>query len=272
MLVALLLCSSSSAAAVPELAAIADCQIIEPLSIAGSIECAAAHYSDGQAPLGTSIASIRAVPVDLGCETFESSGIADVDNSAAVQAVLTPRGNCGFSTKALFAEGGKFGAIMINDNSEQPVAPPGLGDVQVSIPVVMISQAMGALMRTSLDQGSALIVNITLYRQQADDGVPDFDSVHLLTGVVGGLVNQMWSVYNTLAFAAAQSKNMTQNFTIVLPQLSLNNEKGPFVPFSYFYDVEHLRTHAAVAGLRIAEALPPSLLPHCSSQLGRQVS
>jgi hypothetical protein len=255
---------------VPELAVTADCQVIEPAAIAGALECVAAHYPEGQAPLGTSIAAtIRAVPVGEGCLVFDSSGTVAADTTT--EAVLTPRGDCGFSTKALFAEHGKFSAILISDNTDQPVSPPGLGDVQVKIPVVMISQEMGELLRTSLDQGSTVIVNITIRRQQAQDAVPDFDSVHLLTGVVGGLVNQMWSVYNTLAFATAQSKNMTQNFTVVLPQLSLNNEKGPFVPFSYFYDVEHLRAHAASSGLRIVETLPPSLLPHCSAQLGRQL-
>jgi hypothetical protein len=60
----------------------------------------------------------------------------------------TNRGNCAFLSKAIAAQAAGFSALIIFDNQEQPLLPPGLGDTpDVTIPVVMLTQASGRRIR-----------------------------------------------------------------------------------------------------------------------------
>ena len=91
----------------------------------------------------------------LACDT--ANGLANAADVAGKIAVVY-RGVCQFGAKALNAQNaGAVGVIIINNVSGAPVIP-GAGDVgsQVTIPVIMISDIDGALLRPFIDAGNSL--------------------------------------------------------------------------------------------------------------------
>ena len=94
----------------------------------------------------------------LGC------GTAIVDDMTGRIAFIY-RGSCNFSTKALHAQQrGAIACIIVNNVAGDAVGMAGGTDgASVTIPVVMISQATGALLKAQMDLGSVVvrIENIT---------------------------------------------------------------------------------------------------------------
>ena len=88
----------------------------------------------------------------LGCNALVN-GAQIAGNIAVVY-----RGSCEFGVKAQNAENAGAVAVIIIQNSTDPPFSPGAGAVgsQVTIPVIMISQADGALLRPAIDAGTAI--------------------------------------------------------------------------------------------------------------------
>lgn len=85
----------------------------------------------------------------LGCGTL-TNGIDLSGNIAFVY-----RGTCEFGTKAFNAQtAGAIGVVVINNTSGTIVMGPGAAGGNVTIPVIMISQETGAILRPYLDNGT----------------------------------------------------------------------------------------------------------------------
>lgn len=88
----------------------------------------------------------------------DSLGCNALVNGAAItgKIAVVYRGDCEFGAKALNAQtAGAIGVIVVNNVSGAPIdMGPGAVGAQVTIPVVMISQADGALLRGAIDAGT----------------------------------------------------------------------------------------------------------------------
>lgn len=111
--------------------------------------------------------------------TGDSLGCNALTNAAQIagKIAVVYRGTCEFGRKALNAQdAGAIGVIVINNVSGAPIAMgPGAVGAQVTIPVVMISQADGALLRGAIDAGTLQVFigtisglyanNLSIYQQ-----------------------------------------------------------------------------------------------------------
>jgi hypothetical protein len=148
------------------------------------IECTAAHYERGapEAKLTAHLlyfpSSVVAVEGDeglieavkqarLGCEGIVKASEA-IDGVAGGSATgndgliaVLDRGGCAFGAKAMQAQQAGYAALVIIDNAaaagteEVPIAPPGLGDANVTIPVVMVRRTIGDALRAASSRASA---------------------------------------------------------------------------------------------------------------------
>jgi hypothetical protein len=165
-------------------------------------ECIAAQYSSTEIePLGQHTAQLTIAAAENleGCKPMSPNGMN--------QAILVRRGGCAFSDKAAHAHDAHYATIVIVDNDpSRELAPPGLGEAPVTIPVVMVSQSTGDNLIALVGSGnggpgtSTSTISILFAKQSTKNTVPDVNSIYVKFSVVGGLVNQMWTIYNMLAF------------------------------------------------------------------------
>jgi large repetitive protein len=86
-------------------------------------------------------------PVNDGCEA--------ITNDVAGKIALVDRGKCTFMQKALGAQAaGAIGVILANNQAGSPPDMPPSGSGTVTIPMVSITQADGAAMKTALGSGT----------------------------------------------------------------------------------------------------------------------
>jgi hypothetical protein len=102
----------------------------------------------------------RMVLVDDGGAN-PSLGCASLVNEAAISGniAIAVRGTCGFSTKAINAQNaGATALIIINNQTQTPAnLAAGAGASNVTIPVVMISQAQGSALLNALQNGDTVV-------------------------------------------------------------------------------------------------------------------
>ena len=299
------------------LAAAASC------SFAGAaIACHAAHYSGATAaPLGSSVTAhaVAAVPIDA-CAPMAPCG----SGSGGACIAVARRGGCAFGDKAARAQEAGYRALVIVDSSDAP-APPGLGEAPIAIAVAMVGKSDGDAVIGRLSRGgggsgggssegaaaaaaagAALpLMTISFTQPKATAAAPTSCTAYVSFGVVGGLVNQMWSILNAVSLVHTQlgalgggggracgaeqcaaadsschgaaraaapppsSSSSSSSFAValVLPRLSLNNEDGPAVAFGALFDEEHFASRLAALGFGAAPVLPPGpLRAHCAAQ------
>ncbi|RYE21060.1 MAG: T9SS type A sorting domain-containing protein [Sphingobacteriales bacterium] len=101
---------------------------------------------------------VAGMPYD-GCGTLTNAS-AMVGNVALIQ-----RGDCEFGVKALNAQTAGAVAIFIVNNVDGPPVGMGAGaqGANVTIPVVMISKADGAILKTALDASTAVKVTLSTW-------------------------------------------------------------------------------------------------------------
>lgn len=101
--------------------------------------------------------------------------------------VLAKRGDCTFTSKAIFAQtSGATGLLVINDNEDlyKMVCSENDTSVAVTIPVVMIPKSAGDKLKNSLDIGAG--VEVLLYSPERP--VVDFSATFLWLMAVGTIV------------------------------------------------------------------------------------
>jgi len=129
---------------------------LEPASVAGNYDFT---YTDGWG-LDMTANSIEDTVVVISDGTAgDTLGCNATTNNVAGKIALIYRGTCEFGAKALAAQtAGAVGVIVVNNVSGAPIAM-GAGAVgaQVTIPVVMISQADGATLRPSIDANECVV-------------------------------------------------------------------------------------------------------------------
>ncbi len=103
--------------------------------------------------------SAEMVLVDDGEGLDNPIACTDVINDLTGKIAVLYRGSCEFGVKALNAQdAGAIGVIIINNLAGEPVAMGGGVDgPSVTIPVVMISNITGALLRDEIDGGSTTV-------------------------------------------------------------------------------------------------------------------
>ena len=99
------------------------------------------------------------VLVDDGTGDPNPEACDDIINDLTGKVAVLYRGDCEFGVKALNAqEAGAIAVVMINNLAGAPVAMGGGADgPSVSIPVVMITAATGALLRDEIDAGETSV-------------------------------------------------------------------------------------------------------------------
>ncbi|WP_027420311.1 T9SS type A sorting domain-containing protein [Crocinitomix catalasitica] len=99
------------------------------------------------------------VLVDDGTGDPNPEACDDIINDLTGKVAVLYRGDCEFGVKALNAqEAGAIAVVMINNLAGAPVAMGGGADgPSVSIPVVMITAATGALLRDEIDTGETSV-------------------------------------------------------------------------------------------------------------------
>lgn len=129
---------------------------LEPASVAGNYDFT---YTDGWGMDMTANSVQDTVVVISDGTAGDTLGCIATTNNVAGKIALIYRGTCEFGAKALAAQtAGAVGVIVVNNVSGAPIAMgPGAVGAQVTIPVVMISQADGALLRPSIDANECVV-------------------------------------------------------------------------------------------------------------------
>jgi hypothetical protein len=119
---------------IPAVAKSASCNLLD-MSVV-SFECVPAQYSR-KPPTSRTEGVLTLVPTTspFGCDPYT------VERKAPV--MLVSRGECSFADKARHAEAVGAQALVIVDRPDQPLVPPDLGDMDVRIPVVMVTAEQG---------------------------------------------------------------------------------------------------------------------------------
>lgn len=133
-------------------------RVNSPASIAGSYPATKASFGP---QIGNTAITANAVIVDDGT-TSGSEGCNPLTNGSAVSGkiAIIDRGNCTFISKILNAQAaGAIAVIMVNNTVGSPIVMGGTGGSAVTIPSVMVSQAIGNNIKAQLALGN---VNITL--------------------------------------------------------------------------------------------------------------
>ena len=137
--------------------------VVDPQSLTGSL-----NFTWGEpGTWGTSDLNIPAnsvqdtiMMVDDGTSA-DSLGCNSLINDLTGKIAILYRGTCEFGTKSLNAQNaGAVGVIIINHTGEPVGMNGGTDGPNVTIPVVMISEDNGAILRAGLDQGLDIIVFI----------------------------------------------------------------------------------------------------------------
>jgi hypothetical protein len=138
----------------------------EPASIAGGYELTYAAITDWGVPdmLITSNAVLDTVQLALDTSPTADSLMCDVATPGSLtgKIALLYRGSCEFGEKALSAQNaGAIAVIVINNISGSPVGMGGGAQgLNVTIPVVMVSDVTGALLKEKLLNGETVIAFI----------------------------------------------------------------------------------------------------------------
>lgn len=126
-------------------------------ALSPNAETAAAEFGPQSFDLtgAVALADDGVAPKSNGCEAF----VGDVSGKIA----LVDRGSCTFHEKAVNAQNaGAVGMILANNQGGSPPFMPASGFADVTIPVLGITQADGAALKTALMAGE---VTVTLQRQ-----------------------------------------------------------------------------------------------------------
>ena len=276
-----------------QLAASATCSVLSSSKSAASIalSCVAADYGDSSAPLGITVRGWAQRPAvfaderEYGCEGDLLPCARDGINSTCL--AILKRGGCPFASKARRAQAAGYRALVLVDNAEE-ASPPGLGaGAGVDIAVVAVGRSTGEGLLKHVPRGAPLgqgeagqgiegkgtLLSITLTVPSAQGAKPTSTTAYFGTGVVGGLVNQMWTILNVIGILQGFVEHATMSgepasATLVPPALSLNNENGPMVQFSYFYDIDRLRQQCAILGIEVASDVGEDVpVPHTSTDV-----
>lgn len=143
-----------------------------PSGLAGAYPSAVAGFGPGlpAAPLSGDLVAVvdDVAPAGDGC-----NGIL---NSAAIAGkyALVDRGNCTFVVKVeAMQAAGAIGVIVVNNQPGNPTSMGGTSSA-VTIPAVMVSDALGAQLRQALQSGSTVNITLSDLGQSADrDGCYD---------------------------------------------------------------------------------------------------
>ena len=131
--------------------------VTDPTPLVGTYDFTYASNGWGMS-LDTIFIQEQLVLVDDG-SAADSLGCGTLVNGAqlAGKIAVVYRGTCQFGAKAKNAQNaGAIGIIIINNVGGAPVGmAPGDSGANVTIPVVMVSQATGALLRPAIDAGTA---------------------------------------------------------------------------------------------------------------------
>ncbi len=138
----------------------------EPASIAGGYELTYAAITDWGVPdmMITSNAVLDTVKLALDTSPAADSLMCDVATAGSLtgKIALLYRGSCEFGLKAKKAQdAGAIAVIIVNNISGSPVGMGGGAEgLNVTIPVVMVSDVTGALLKAKIENGEDVIVFI----------------------------------------------------------------------------------------------------------------
>lgn len=140
------------------------CNVLEPADIAGNLNIT--YAEPGSWGVGDPLDPANSVTdtlmlVDDG-STADSLGCLTLVNNVAGKIAVVYRGDCQFGVKAFMAESaGAVAVIIINNVPGDPIGMNGGTDgPNVTIPVVMISQLDGALLRSRLNANEVIVAFI----------------------------------------------------------------------------------------------------------------
>lgn len=138
-----------------------------------------------------------------------TEGCAALVNAAAVNGniAVAVRGTCNFSLKALNAQNaGAIGLILINNQGTAPATMADGGEgPQITIPVVMVTQAQGAALLTHLQGGNSAVGFIGQQSEWIESF--NFDGNLVTSGDDGGYRPAQTSLFNV-------TRNQSYNFTV----------------------------------------------------------
>jgi len=148
----------------------------------------------------------------LACDTM-------LINASAVAGKICVlyRGSCEFGVKALAAQrAGAVGCIIINHSAGvMNMAPGGVGS-NINIPVMMISDSDGALIRQSIENGDSVIVFMGNRDKATSDGTGTGAFTSTLSGLTASTLYYV-RAYATNAVGTAYGNE--ENFTTLSPTL-----------------------------------------------------
>lgn len=132
--------------------------ITAPTSIAGIMNYTIANNGDGNNDWGATIGSLNNSLNNVEivkADPYEAC--AALNNASAINGkiALIKRNTCEFGTKAKNAQDAGAAAVVIVNNSDEPIIgmAPGQNGNSVTIPVIMVSQAQGVAIENALSGG-----------------------------------------------------------------------------------------------------------------------
>jgi uncharacterized repeat protein (TIGR01451 family) len=147
-------------------------RVNSPAPIAGDYLALPASFAP--APAGTTANVVQALDPADGAGPLTTDGCSALTNAAAIAGniALIDRGTCAYTTKALNAQNaGAIGVIVIN-NVADLTAPTGTSGTPITIPLVLVSQGDGVVLKANL--GGPL--NVSLVTTSGGDTLASFTS------------------------------------------------------------------------------------------------